>query len=617
MAGPGRKSLLPRFSKTKLALPTLIVLLAAGAAGYQLWSQHEARDGLDATLAGLPAGSHGHYETMSFNAFTQTMRINGLVITRDGHPSLTVQGVTLHHLSGSGTLADPFEAANVRLAGPELWRGSRSVTAALIQVDNLQVLAPDVAPPAGTPSWLVAPGSGTLLAAGTITATNIADSQGATLAAFSVADYEGGQIGQASASGFADRHGNRITMAAARAIDLDGLDAVFDTSRYGPGVPGWPAPRLLIGHAEIIGFQSKGEDGSAMIASMTLDGFAARPFRTAPTSAYVRSPAFLRDAATGVSFGAAAVTGLRYQDDKTKLSGTLSAMSASGYADGALTQASLDGLSLSGTGPSKVALGHFALTGLNATKLLHDPAGGSTASLVAAARQGAVGLASLALTNLSVTPPKGPTITLDSVDQATTGSQPRHVTVSLRGLSIPAESNPELAQGLGALGVDRLVLDLDEAGTYDTADGTAAIDPLVLTARGLGSLSLTAQFTHVPQDLPQSGPPLAAFASMGLGPFVLRFTNGSLVQRIIAMQAQQAKKTPQQITDEAKLAGSFAAAALVPDQPDAGEQVAAFIADPHVLTMTASPAAPIPLGAFLGAGRDTAKSALNLRLSAN
>jgi hypothetical protein len=273
----------PRFTKTKLAVPALIVLIAAAAAGYQLWSQHEARDELDATLANLPAGSHGHYDTMSFNAFTQTMRINGLVIMRDGHPSLSVPGITLHHLSGSGTLADPYQASTVRLVGPELWRGGRSVTAAVIQVENLEILAPGVTPPAGTPSWLIASGSGTLLAAGSITAANIADSEGATLAALSLADYADGQISQASASGFADRHGNRITTAAAHAVDFDGLDAVFDISRYGPGEPVWPAPRLLIGHAEIMGFQSQGDDGSAMIANMTLDGFAARPFAAAPT----------------------------------------------------------------------------------------------------------------------------------------------------------------------------------------------------------------------------------------------------------------------------------------------------------------------------------------------
>src|SRR6202034_796511 len=159
---------------------------------------------------------------------------------------------------------------------------------------------------------------------------------------------------------------------------------------------------------------------------------------------------------------------------------------------------------------------------------------------------------------------------------------PKHFTLTLRGLTIPARSNPELAQGLGALGIDPLVLDLDETGTYDNDAGTTAWDPMVLPARGLGSLSLSAQCTNVPQDLPQKTPALAAFSGMGIGPFTIRFTNDSLVERIVAMQARQANKTTQQITDEARLAGSFAAAGLVPGQPDAGQQVASFIADPHV-----------------------------------
>jgi hypothetical protein len=608
---------LPRLTKTKLAIPALIVLLVAVAGGYQVFSQHQARAALDATLANLPAGSVSHYDSMSFNAFTQTLRIGGLAITRDGHPSLTVQQVTLHHLEGSGSLADPFKAGAVRLVETELWRGSRRLTIAVVDAANVKVLASVVPPPPGTPRWLVAPGSGTLLAAGAMTAGNIEDNEGATVSALSIADYADGQLRQASARGFADAHGNRIASVGANAVDLDGLDAVFDTGRYGPGAPSWPVPRPLIGHAEIMGLQSRNETATATIASIALDGFAARPFVAAPTGAYVKTQAFLRDAAAAVSVGAASITGVHYQDTRTRLAGMLSALSVSGYADGALAQASLDGLAFSGTGPSQVAIGHFEMIGLNATKLLQRSAGESTLSLVEAARHGGVALTSLALRKVSFTPATGQTITLDSVDQSTTGTAPTHFTARLRGLDIPARSNPELAQGLGALGVDRLVFDLDETGAYDTAAGTAALDPLVLTARGLGSLNLSAQFTGVPDDLPQTGSPLAALAGMNIGPFVLRFTNERLVQRVVAMEARQAGKTPQDVTDEAKLAASFAAAALVPDQADAGQQVAAFIADPHVLTITATPAAPIPFGAFLGTGRDTAKSALNLRVTAN
>ena len=608
---------MPRSTKITLAVPVLIVVVAAIAGGYQVFSQHQARASLDAALANLPAGSVSHYDTMSFNAFTQTLRVGGLAITRDGHPSFAVRDAALHHIAGTGTLADPFKASSVRLIGTTIWRGNRSLTVAIAEGQDIAVLAPGVPPPHSTPSWLVAPRSGTLLSAGSMTAANIADGEGTTLAAFSIADYGDGRIRQASARGFADMRGNRIASAEAHAIDLDGLDAVFDNGRYSQGQPAWPAPRPLIGRAEIMGFQSQGDDGLATIDSLTLVGFAARPFAAAPTSADVKTEAFARDAAAAISVGAAAITGLHYRDDRTKLSGTLSALSLSGYADGALAQASLDGLDLTGTGPSRIVVGHFQLTGLNATKLLHDTDAVSRDDFIAAARHGGVHLGSLALTKVSVTPPTGEAITLDSADQSTTGSAPTHFKARLHGLAIPARSNPELARGLGALGVDRLILDLAEAGTYDTAQGTADLDPMVLTARGLGSLRLSAQFTDVPQDLSQTGSALAALGGIGLGPFTIRFTNDTLVQRVIAMQARQANKTPDEITDEAKLAASFAAAALVPGQPDAGQQVAAFIADPHTLTVTATPAAPVLFGTFLGPQRDEAKSALNLQLSAH
>jgi hypothetical protein len=505
----------------------------------------------------------------------------------------------------------------VRLVGTELWRGSRSLTASLVEGETIAVLGPEVPAPQGTPSWLAAPGSGTLLSAATLTATNIADSEGATLAALSIDDYDDGHLGQASARGFADTHGNRIAVAEAHAIDLDGLDAVFDTGRYHPGEPGWPAPRPLIGQAAITGIQSQTKGMSASVESISLDGFAAQPFKQAPHAAYVQSQAFLLDAATAVSVGAASITGLRYRDEQTKLLATLNALSLSGYADGALAQISLDGLVASDGAPSQAAVGHFALRGLNATTLLHEPAGHSVEGFIAGARRSGVHLAGLALGKVSVTLATGQAITLDSVDETETGSAPMRFTARLRGLSIPARIDPELAQGLGAIGIDPLVLDLDETGSYDSANRMLTADPVVLTARGLGRLSLSAQWSNLPQDITQPDAALAALSGIGIGPFTFRFTNDSLVERIIAMQARQVGKTPEEITDEAKLAGSFAAAALVPGQSDAGEQVAAFIANPQTLTITAAPAAPVTFGAFLGAGGESALHALNLRLSAN
>ncbi len=615
---------MPRVTKTQFAIPALIVLLAVAAGGAQLWGQHAARVRLDETLASLPNGASGHYGHMSYNIFTRTARIRDLQVTHDGQRSLSVREIVLHHLGGQGLATDPFRAAALQLTDMEVWRGGHSVTVALIQAQNIAVLPPGVPPPPGTPSWLVAPDAATVLAAGSATADGIADDQGATLGAISISGYDNGHLQQVSAAHFADRQGDRIRSADAAAIDLDGLDRVFDTGRYTPGAATWSTPRTLIGHAEIDGFAStstsaagSGAAGSGGIASLILDGFAARPFRAAPTAAYVKSSAFVRDAAEGMTLGSLSLAGLQFTDSQTKVSGKLGTLTATGYADGALGHFSVVGLAVSGQGPQQMTVGQFALTGLTATKLLHAPIDSSTDSLIAAAGNGGVRLDGLDVAQVSVTAPSGIPITVASFTEAVSGTAPVQSTLSLRGLSIPARADQDLAQVLGDLGVDPLVLDLDEAGSFDPATGDTTIKQMVLTARGLGTLRLSGQFTNVPHQGTNAEAGLAGLSQIGIGPFTVQYTNDALLQRLIAAQAKQTGKTPEDVMNQMKLAASFMAAGLVPAQPDAGEQVAAFLADPKTLTVTAAPAAPIPLGLFTGGTLQAAQTALKLHISAN
>lgn len=99
-----------KFSKTQIAIPSAIVLLAVAAGGVQLWGQHQARLRVDETLASLPAGATGHYDQLDYNVFTRTLRLSGLSLTRDGQPLLRIESAVLHHLSGDGSDAHPFHA---------------------------------------------------------------------------------------------------------------------------------------------------------------------------------------------------------------------------------------------------------------------------------------------------------------------------------------------------------------------------------------------------------------------------------------------------------------------------------------------------------------------------
>lgn len=291
---------MPRLTRPRIVIPAFIVAVVVAAGGAQLWAQHQARTNFNQMLANLPPGSSGHYAGLSYNLFTRTLRVRGLTITRGGHPSLSIQRAVVHHLGGSGDTRAPLHADAVRLEGVAVQRGTHKLTVTLVTGQDIDVLAAGLPPPANTPQWLVAPDSGTLVAAGAIAANGIADDQDTTLAAISVRGYRDGHLQQASASRFADRDGNEIATAEAQDIDLGGLDRVFDTGRYTPGAATWTVPRILIGHAAIGGLRSRGGDGGATVQSLSLSGFAARPFAQAPNTAYVKTQAFARDAAASV-----------------------------------------------------------------------------------------------------------------------------------------------------------------------------------------------------------------------------------------------------------------------------------------------------------------------------
>jgi hypothetical protein len=608
---------LKRLTKLTVAAPALIVIFFAIAGGAQIWGQHQARMTLDQTLANLPPGTTGHYDDMSFNFFTRTLRIQGFTIARGGHPAFSINEAVLHHLSGDGSAANPLQASVVRLVGVELWKGGHSATAALVQAVNVSALAAGVQPPAGLPKWLLAPEDGTLLSADSIAADGITDDEGATLSGLSITGYNAGQIHAASAAGFADKQGNKIASASVGDIDLGGIDAVFDTGRYLPGAPRWAAPRPLIGHIEINGFRSDDDGGLATIDHVSLDDFAARPFAATPNTRNVKTWAFRRDAAAAVTVGSFRVSGFHFRDSATKTTGTLAALSISGYADGALARFAMAGLEGTTKENATFKVGHVEVTGFDAAKLLHDPAAATEDGALQMASHGGVRVAGISLSAVSVKRPTGSAITLESVTQTTSGTAPAHFALNIHGLTVPADIDPDLAQALGAIGLDKLVLDLIEIGSYDAATADATVKRMVLTARGLGSLEVAAQMSHMPRQAATTlDAGIAAITAIEIGSFSMTFTNDSLVQRLIAVQARQQGKTPDDETNDDKLAASLAAASIVLDQPDAGAQIGAFIADPKTLTITANPATPVPLASFLGSNLDAARSALNLHLSA-
>lgn len=605
-----------KLTKVQIAVPAAIVLLAALAGGAQLWGQHEAQMRVDETLSALPAGMTGHYERVNYNVFTRTLRLEGLNVTRGGAPVMTIRHLVLHHISGQGTDQTPLRADSVHVTGLDVWHGGHRASVGFAAVKQVTMLAPGVPAPATTPLWLRVPGEGTLLSAGSIQANDITDDDGTSIAAVSATGYDQGKLAAASARGFADRHGDRIASAEATQIDLDGLDRVFDTGRYTVDAASWSGLRPLIGHAEVSGLTTKGHHGSSGVDHVVIDGFAARPFALSPTGANTPTDAFRRDAAEAVALGSASLAGLTFSDAATQTHGSLGQLSLAGYQAGHLAHLDISDWSVGNPETATVTIGALQFSDFDASGLLSGSGGLAPLDWLAAAQTGAVKLGGMSLSKAAVQH-DGQTVSLAALKESVGHGNPVETRFSVQQLSLPATISPSLQAVIDPLGIKTLVLDIDEAGRFDQKTGDSTIDHFTLAAEGLASLSLSGQFTNLPRQITEGADAMATLGKIGIGHATATFTNQSLVQKILAMMAKQSGRSLADVTGGARIAASFMAAAVVPDQPDAGQQIGAFIADPKTLTLTASPDTPVPVAGLLGPDLRASQTALKLHLSAN
>ncbi|GAB0116335.1 hypothetical protein [Acidisoma sp. 7E03] len=609
-----------RLSKVQIAVPSAIVLLAALAGGAQLWGQHEAHVRIDQTLASLPPGTQGHYDDLSYNVFTRTLRLSGLSVTQSGHPFLSIHRIVLHHLSGQGTDQNPLQADSVHVTGLDAWRQGRRVSVGFAVVTKLAMLAPGQPAPPTTPLWMQIPGQATLLSAGSIEAQDISDDAGDSIAAISATGYDQGKLAAASGRDFANRAGDRVASVAVQQVDLDGLDRVFDTGRYTADAPSWTGLRPLIGHAEISGFTSKSNSGNGAVMHAAVDNFAARPFALSPTGKNTQTDAFRRDAAQAVSLGSASITGFTFSDPRTKSQGGLGQFSVTGYQAGKLANVTLSDWSMTDPDMAEVHVGEFQVSNFDASGFLTGDTPLDTADWIIAAQKGAVTLGGMSVTKVSVKLPDGNTVSLGALKETISAGNPLDAKISLQSLSVPAAISAYLQEVLDPLGIKTLVLNLEESGSFNRTTGDSTLDHFLLRAEGLASLSITGQFGSVPLSLPTQNDPAAVFALIGkmtIGHAAITFTNDSLVQKILAMMAKQSNQSLADVTSGARVAMSFFASAVVPDQPDAGQVVGAFMADPKSLTLTATPDKPVAVGGLLGSDLNATQAALNLKLSAN
>jgi hypothetical protein len=195
---------------------------------------------------------------------------------------------------------------------------------------------------------------------------------------------------------------------------------------------------------------------------------------------------------------------------------------------------------------------------------------------------------------LALNVPNGPLITLQDAraeqaeDTGSGGGQTgrgslQGLTLALGDTQVPPNAQPLLE----AFGMKSLTADID-ASSHSQAAGRDKELKEDITLRDLGTLHLHASISGYDASLVQPGAPLAAIMATTLDHATVAWDDASLTSRLMAVAAAQMHTTPELI--KAQLAMPIVTLGLMlPDQPDAADQVTKFLNQPHTLTVTLNP----------------------------
>jgi hypothetical protein len=416
--------------------------------------------------------------------------------------------------------------------------------------------------------------------------------------------------------------------------DGQALQDVFDPASYPNGHPAWSDRRLLIADASVEGLHVGGagaKDGDLVIRSASLHRLSGRPFMLPPTPENRGRPDFAADAGLAL-----AVDTLRENDatltirtpqhgtpQPAKQAVTLSVGSAAvnNYDSGKFGSVALKAMALDVGGTPKAA--PFRVEAAS-----FDVRDGSLRSLLETARRtghldrsqlGAAVYVSADLTGVALTGERAPLLALHDIHVVPGLSENGSANglAWVHGLTIGvghAPVPPQAARSIAAFGADSITADFDATSQIEAGGKQMDVhEDIVL--RDLGTLHVQGLLTGYDAALNAPGNPMAGFAAATLTGATLSFKDNSLTGRLLAVAAAQADTTPEAL--RGGLARPvMALGMMVPDQPDAAQQVIAFLDHPNVLTVTAQPPQPVTLGAVAAAPLTTRAHLLGLHIEA-
>lgn len=297
-----------------------------------------------------------------------------------------------------------------------------------------------------------------------------------------------------------------------------------------------------------------------------------------------------------LGIGALRIEGLSAEGETPTAIATLSVEE---YGAGRPSRLEIEGLEVlqAGSGPGdRLSLGRLTLKGL-------DLAASLAALMAKEAPPRPAGSWALEAEDLSLASDGRPVGGLSALrlggEAAPEGGGPETGRLALREIRV--EPFPGLAEWLRRFGYPALLADLTAETRYDRAAGRLEVTSLSLAGRDIGAITLSlAMDGATPEALEAQDTDRLRLLSFGL-----RYLDQSLYPRFVRQQAQQTRRTEQQVREE--LAREAAAALTAAgDQAEAAGALAPLRAaverflrgEAREVEITARPPAPLPLSAL-------------------
>ncbi len=400
---------------------------------------------------------------------------------------------------------------------------------------------------------------------------------------------------------------DEVTLAG---LDQQALHDVFEPSNYPNGHPAWTDRRLLIADASATGVhwaEAAPGRGDVRVRHVTLHRLSGRPFAVPPTPENLATNTFRADAALALALDSLAAHGLEVLENApTAIALKLGEVSISDYDAGklgsaALRDAALDAAGKTGDRVLNATMDHVQLTAVDARaalEALRQPGHANTAL-------GATTYAAANAGDLAIRFTAGPVITMrdlhfeqGAADAAgvRTGSGWLHGMVLALGQTVVP---PSLQPGLSAFGLNTITLDIEARATSTTPPTRSEIVE-DWELHDLGTLHLAAGIGNLGAAASAQADPLAPALAMTLDHAEIAWKDAGLAKRLFATAAAQMHSTPELI--RAQLAVPVATLGLMlPGQPDAADQMNAFLNNPQTLTVTMTPPQKVTFGEIAAA----------------